>query len=122
LIQLKANDAIVAIPEIADFEVRRGLLLAGAMGSLRRLDELRGVLAVYVPISTGAMRKAADLWADARRTGFPTADDKELDCDAILAAQALLFAGHGDRLVLATYNPRHFSRVLDARHWEAITS
>ena len=29
-IQAKANGAIVAVPEIADYEVRRGLILGGA--------------------------------------------------------------------------------------------
>ena len=31
------------------------------------------------------MLRAAELWAQARRRGRPTADPKELDCDVILA-------------------------------------
>ena len=39
----------------------------------------------------------------------------------ILAAQAREFAGLNDSLTVATYNVRHLSRYLDARHWNAIT-
>ena len=67
------------------------------------------------------MRKAAELWADARRKGIPTADEKEIDADVILTAQAMLYVGLGDRLVVATYNARHLSRYLDAHHWEEIS-
>jgi hypothetical protein len=119
-IQAKANGVIVAIPEIADYEVRRRLLEAGASDGVERLDELRDDLRHYIPITTAAMRKAAELWADARRTGLATADDKELDADVILAAQSLLFTGLTDTLTVATYNARHLSRYLDAYHWKEI--
>jgi hypothetical protein len=119
-IHSQANGAIVAIPEIADYEVRRGLLWAGAMDGIERLDDLRDDLRHYIPIMTAAMRKAAELWADARRTGLATADDKEIDSDVILAAQALLYTGLTDTLLVATYNARHLARYLDARHWRDI--
>ena len=66
------------------------------------------------------MRRAAELWADARKKGFATGDDKEIDADVVLVAQALLFAGLTDTLVVATYNVRHLARYLDARHWSEI--
>jgi predicted nucleic acid-binding protein len=119
-IHAKANGAIVAIPEIADYEVRRGLLEAGTIDGIERLDDLRNDLGHCIPITTAAMRKAAELWADARRKGLATADDKELDADVILAAQALLFTGLTDILYVATYNARHLARYLDARHWKDI--
>ena len=64
-IRVQANSAIVAIPEIADYEVRRGLLLGSATEGIKRLDELRRELGFYIPISTEAMRKATELWAKA---------------------------------------------------------
>jgi predicted nucleic acid-binding protein len=121
LYQTRANGAIIAIPEIADYEVRRGLLLAGAINGLERLDLLLEDLRFYIPISTASMRKAAELWAGARKQGFATADDNEIDADVILAAQAMLFVGLRDRLVVATYNARHLSRFVDAHHWDAIS-
>jgi predicted nucleic acid-binding protein len=119
-IQARANGTIVAIPEIADYEVRRGLLWAGATEGIERLDQLRNTLEHYIPITTAAMRKAAELWADARSRGLATADDQAINADVILAAQALLYTGLTDTLVVATENPRHLSRYLDARHWRDI--
>ena len=118
--QARANGALIAIPEIADYEVRRGLLWDGALDGIRRLDQLRIDLGRYIPITTAAMRKAAELWADARRKGLGTADDKGIDADVILAAQALLFTGLQDRLVVATDNVKHLARYVDAQHWAHI--
>jgi predicted nucleic acid-binding protein len=76
------------IPEIADYEVRRNLICERKLSSLATLDHLKTIF-TYQPITTTAMLKAAELWADARRRGRSTADPKELDGDVILAAQAL---------------------------------
>jgi predicted nucleic acid-binding protein len=120
-IATRAKGAILAIPEIADYEVRRGLLLAEATRGIERLDRLKeGWGYAYIPISTAAMRKAAELRAQARSRGQATADDRALDADVILAAQALLFAGLGDELTVATYNPHHLSRYVVAQHWRDI--
>lgn len=59
-VQARANGAILAIPEMADYEVRRGLLWDGSTGGIRRLDQLRNDLGHYIPITTAAMRKAAN--------------------------------------------------------------
>ncbi len=96
------------------------MLWAGAIDGVERLDELRNDLGHYIPITTAAMRKAAEMWAEARRGGLGSADDKEIDADVIPAAQALLFTGLADTLVVATENVGHLSRYLDARHWRDI--
>ena len=77
----------VIIPEIADYEVRRELLRANKVRGIARLDELANSLE-YLPITTAAMRQAAMFWAQARQQGQPTAADKTIDSDMILAAQA----------------------------------
>jgi predicted nucleic acid-binding protein len=59
------------------------------------------------------MLKAAELWAMARRVGQPTADPNELDCDVILAAQALSV-----NAIVATENVKHLARFVDASHWK----
>lgn len=106
----------VFVPEIADYEVRRELLRANKVKGLSRLDVIKNSVG-YLPLTTSVMLKAAGLWAEARRKGLPTADPKALDCDVILAAQALEVGG-----IVATENVGHLSRFVDARQWRSITA
>lgn len=107
------------LPEIADYEVRRELLRVGKVASIRRLDQLKTAI-IYRPITTAVMLKAAELWAEARRRGRPTADPKALDGDVILAAQAILVVEEGNEVIVATTNVRHLSQFIDAREWRLI--
>jgi predicted nucleic acid-binding protein len=112
------NDGVtVVLPEIADYELRRELIRSGATSSLRTLDALRNKL-VYLPLNTGAMHRAAGLWAQARGLGQQTADDKSLDADVILAAQALEYTGLGDKPVVITDNQRHLNRFVTTSSWK----
>lgn len=69
----------------------------------------------YAPITTAVMRRAAELWAQARARGRPTADPAALDCDVIIAAQAELLGA-----IVVTENARHLALFVDARHWRDI--
>lgn len=109
----------VAIPEIADYEVRRELLRAGLLRSLRRLDSLKQTLE-YIPIQTDTMLLAAELWAEARQTGQPTADSKALDGDVILSAQVRLVCNEVTEVIVATTNVAHLSRFITALDWQSI--
>lgn len=105
------------IPEIADYEVRRELLRANKLKGIARLDDLAKFLE-YLPITTTAMLQAAQLWAQARQQGQPTAGDKTLDGDMILTAQAITI-GVPD-VVIATTNVGHLSRFVKAELWQNI--
>ncbi len=109
----------VAVPEIADYEVRRELIRAGMLRSLRILDQLASDL-VYLPITTTAMWRAAQLWAETRAAGLPTAAAGALDGDVILASQAIEAAGARVTVIVATTNVRHLGRFVDARRWQDI--
>lgn len=109
----------MVVPEIADYEVRRELRRAGKAEGVRLLDLMAHHLG-YEPISTQAMRLAADLRAEARRGGRPTAPDLALDADVILAAQAHVLATRHPDVVVATTNPKHLARFVDARVWSDI--
>lgn len=108
----------VIIPEIADYEVRRELLRANKTKGIARLDDLAKFLE-YLPITTIAMRQAAQLWAQARQQGQPTAGDKTIDGDIILVAQAVTLAIPD--VVIATTNVGHLSRFIAAELWQNIT-
>lgn len=109
----------VFLPEIADYEVRRELLQARLTASVARLDTLQADLD-YLALTTSVLRHAAQLWAQVRQTGRPTADRHALDGDVILAAQALSLGYAPGEVVVATTNVGHLSRFLAARRWQEI--
>ncbi len=119
---LMARGVEVVVPEVADYEVRRELTRTKALGSLHRLDDLvaTGGLS-YLPVTTGAWRQAALLWADARQRGVPTASADALDADVILAACAAMIGQPGDQVIVATANVGHLARYCDAKLWTTIT-
>ncbi len=108
----------VILPEIADYEVRRELLRANKEHGLARLDALARLLE-YLPLTTSAMRQAALYWAQARQQGQPTAGDKTLDGDMILAAQAMTLGV--SEVIIATTNVGHLSRFVPAALWQDIS-
>jgi predicted nucleic acid-binding protein len=114
---LVASGARVVLPEISDYEVRRELIRAEKRNGIERLDALAGLLH-YVPLSTAAMRRAAILWAEARQQGQPTAGDKALDGDVILAGQAITL--QEPDVLIATTNVGHLSRFAPAELWQNI--
>ena len=119
LASLLENDGVesrVFVPEICDYELRRKLLHLIAKNqvttqSIDRLNALAEELE-YLSLDTPTMRRAAEFWAKARLQGLPTADEKSLDGDVILAAQA----DHCDA-TMVTSNVKHLSRFGVARHW-----
>lgn len=108
----------VVVPEIADYEVRRELLRANKSTSVARLDALAAATE-YLPLTTLAMRRAAELWAVARQTGQPTAGDNTIDADVILIGQAETLGV--PNAVIATTNVGHLSRFFPAELWTAIS-
>jgi len=106
----------IILPEIADYEVRRELIHRNSQVALSHLDQLALQLE-YCALTTAGMRLAAQLWAQARSAGKPTAADPAIDADVILAAQALTLSA---AVVVATGNPRHLSRFVPAELWSNI--
>lgn len=111
------SDSRIILPEIADYEVRRELLRANKIKGISRLDNLAKITE-YFPITTAAMRQAANLWAEARQQGRPTAGDKTIDGDMILIAQAMTLAA--PNVVIATTNVGHLSSFIAADLWQNI--
>jgi predicted nucleic acid-binding protein len=111
---------VVYVSEIADYEVRCELLRTDKTVGLAALDDLISSMD-FLAIDTAAMRRAAELWATARKHGRPTAEAAALDADVILAAQAQLLAEvTGDTVIVVTMNARHRGQFVDARRWQEI--
>jgi predicted nucleic acid-binding protein len=116
LVNEMAAGATIYLSEVADYEVRRELtrlILAGQLPASRldRLNQLAGLF-TYLPVSTVMWKRAADLWADARQHGLPTAAPAELDADVLIAAQAAEVGG-----TVVTTNPGHIGRWVSVHPW-----
>ena len=115
-----SNNALVIVPEIADYEVRRELIRSKKFQGIAYLDELKSTLE-YLPIDTQTMLEAAQIWAQARNIGKPATNNLSLDGDMILVAQVRAatraWAGEaaGGHTTLATTNPKHLNYFCDAR-------
>jgi predicted nucleic acid-binding protein len=95
--RLREGDRVM-VPAISDYEVRRELLRAEKTKGLARLDGLKSVVG-YIPLTSEALLQAAQFWAEARRSGKPTA---------------------ADETVIATTNVKHLEIFADARLWREI--
>jgi len=119
-LHLLDTGATIVVPEIADYEVRRELLRAGKPNGLRRLDLLTDGFD-FEPLRTSHFRRAAQLWADARNRGLPTAHDATLDGDVLLAAQAIELEGTDPETVVVTTNPKHLEIFVRALRWRDVS-
>ena len=122
LLSLLSKGVYVLTSDICDYEVRRSLILESLrkpnINSIASLDELKD-LVIFLPLTNEVMLKAANLWAEARIQGVPTADDKSLDADIIICAQYKLLEKEypGRYIFIATTNVKHLSRFTEAKEW-----
>jgi len=115
----RAGHRIIA-PAVARYEVARELERVGNVAGLQRLALFCAVPGCYLHLTDSAFQTAARLWAQARTAGLPTADPRELDCDVLLAAQALDLDLPSTNVVIATANVGHLAQFVAAEHWTQI--
>ena len=116
---LVAGDAVRA-PGIAVYEVRRELVhlqfQEPATRMLARFDAAVSLLGL-VAVNDEVMRRATEVWGDARFRGTTTAPKEALDGDVILAAHAIVEQAKGNQIQIATSNSSDlaslFSNVLN---------
>lgn len=110
------------IPEIVVYEVRRELHRLELSKDLAALDTLVEAEADrLIVLNSDALSLAAELWADVRRKGRPTAADAALDVDVILAAQVLTAGWDAQsQTITATSNIKHVGLFVPAADWRAI--
>ena len=119
--QMRRAGHTFVIPSIAVYEIRRELLRTGAVASIAKLDAfVHSPTNVFLPMTDAVLTRAAQLWADTRNVGKPTATDAALDGDVILMAQVLEAAFPATDYVIATDNLKHFQPWVKADHWQNI--
>lgn len=117
---LERDDVEIFLSAVADFELRRGYLwkldrYPNAPKGLNRLDQIGRLLGVY-PVSNDHFLSAAQHWANARRGGYSTAPERDVDWDVIIARQAADL-----NAIVVTYNTKHLIRYgVDAKQWSEI--
>ena len=116
---LKNSGTTVCVPEIIFYELRRELLRLRLTTAVTVLSKYVSILA-YEPITTSIVIRASELWADTRRQGRPTSDDKAIDIDVLLAATAIEVMERGHDVLVATANVAHLSRFVDSATWQQI--
>ena len=120
--------AIVAVPSIADYEIRRELIRCGK--PTLDLDGLRTVCS-HIPFCDVSMKKAAEYWGRIRNVvGKPPPYDptaNRLDQDAMICGQAWAYAQEiNAEAIIATENIRHFEMlkdpkvIIDVKSWRDI--
>lgn len=108
----------IIVPEIIDYELRRELLRLGKTSSIKFLESfILGDPYRLLRLDRRSLKLAAELWANARKRGTPTADPHALDIDVILAAQVLAMGLDETNVVVATSNVNHLAQFVAAEEW-----
>lgn len=123
--RLLARGVYFASSELCFYEVKRSLILAQKMGKsaqgLEKVNNLRQFIDV-LEIDEEVADLAAEIWSISRLQGTPTADEKLLDIDIIIAAHWQLLAEKfpGRYVVVSTTNIKHLRLFTEAEEWQNI--
>ena len=109
------------VPAVADYEVRRELIRAGKANGIAALNAFNTAQpGRFISMTDSALLLGANLWAQARNAGTPTAHPRDLDGDVLIAAQALDTGLPLAEIVIATVNVSHISLFAPAAFWSNI--
>lgn len=109
------------VPAVADYEVRRELIRAGKVKGIAALNAFNTAQpGRFISMTDSALLLGANLWAQARNAGTPTAHPRDLDGDVLIAAQALDMGLPLAEIVIATVNVSHISLFAPAVFWSNI--
>ena len=116
-----AQGNLVYVPEICYYEAIRELERIGATSQIRKLKAFCLAEAYrFIPINSIHIEHAAKLWAQVRNMGKMTSDNKGIDGDMILIAQALSLRIPPSDFVIATTNTDHLEIFAPAEKWTSV--
>jgi len=123
--RLLARGGYFVSSELCFYEAKRSLVLGVKRGvnsqGLEKLIALRD-LVDFIPVTPSVADLVAEIWAEARLQGIPTADAENLDIDMFIAAHWRLLQEEfpGRYVVVSTTNIKHLSRFTEAKEWREI--
>lgn len=106
---LRASKIALRVAEITDYELRRELTLQKLQKGINNLNKFKQKREI-IPIDSESLMIATELWAELRKTGQPTADKKNIDCDVIMVAQALKLRNQFKQIIILTIDVRDLIR------------
>ena len=65
---------------------------------------------LIIPIDNESLITATELWAEIRKIGQATADNKNIDCDVIMVAQALTLRKQFQQIIILTIDVKDLIR------------
>lgn len=118
--RLLSKGAYVTVSDICDYEIRREFIRIKSR-SIYELDELRKIIE-FQKVTFALLKKAAEIWADARAVNQPNKVKENIDIDCTVAAQWFLLQEEypGRRVVVATKNIKDFQRIIECSIWQDI--
>jgi predicted nucleic acid-binding protein len=116
----------IRVPEIIDYELRREIVLQCLIGtndsykSLHKLNKYRQTKRFISINPSVTLTDACEIWAKLREKGQGTSDNKNIDVDVILAAQAISMKNDFDEVIIVTGNLSDIQRFcyLDIQVWD----
>ncbi|MGK7929451.1 MAG: type II toxin-antitoxin system VapC family toxin [Spirulina sp.] len=124
--RLLARGVYFVSSELCFYELQRSLILAvKAGGTSKGIEKLKllGNFIDFLDVDRNVAELAAEIWAEARLQGQPTADEKNIDIDMIIVAHWRLLTESfpGRYVVISTTNMRHLQLFAEAEEWQNIT-
>ena len=95
---LLSRSALVVTSSLCNYEVKRELIRRNKVEEINNLNQLKALID-FLPVDDPTLELAAELWAEARNQGLPTADDNRLDADVIICAQYQLLESRISRQI-----------------------
>ena len=118
---LRKSRIFLRVAEITDYELRRELQLQKLEKGINNLNKFKQKQET-IPLESESLLLAADLWAELRRDGQPTADNKNIDCDVIMVAQALKLKRQFEQIIILTIDVKDLVRFnkfgIDVWDWK----
>ena len=106
---LKEQKIAHRVAAITDYELRRELVLQGYTKGINNLNKFRQ-RELIIPIDNESLIAATELWAEIRKIGQATADNKNIDCDVIMVAQALTLRKQFQEIIILTIDVKDLIR------------